>query len=59
MKIHEYNEMMRYLTRPAPDPSFKQQVAGWYGTQGTYSAPEELSPMPNIEDLIREEGIQV
>ena len=59
MKIHEYNEMMRYLTRPAPDPSFKQQVAGWYGTQGTYSAPEELSPMPNIQDLIREEGIQV
>ena len=28
MKIHEYNEMMRYLTRPAPDPSIKQQVAG-------------------------------
>ena len=24
MKIHEYNEMMRYLTRPAPDPSFNR-----------------------------------
>ena len=29
-----------------------------YGTQGTYGAPEETS-MPNIQDLIREEGIQV
>ena len=27
MKIHQYNEMMRYLTRPAPDPSIQQQVA--------------------------------
>ena len=24
MKIHEYNEMMRYLTRPAPDPKINQ-----------------------------------
>jgi hypothetical protein len=24
MKVHQYREMMRYLTRPAPDPSFKQ-----------------------------------
>ena len=27
MKIHEYNEMMRYLTRPAPDPSIRQLAA--------------------------------
>ena len=27
MKIYEYNEMMRYLTRPAPDPSIKQLAA--------------------------------
>ena len=24
MKVHQYNEMMRWLTRPAPDPSIKQ-----------------------------------
>ena len=28
MKIHQYNEMMRYLTRPKADPSSEQQVAG-------------------------------
>ena len=28
MKIHQYNEMMRYLTRPAPDPSIKQYLQG-------------------------------
>ena len=28
MKIHQYNEMMRWLTRPKEDPSLKQQVAG-------------------------------
>ena len=28
MKIHEYNEMMRYLTRPKEDPIFKQYLQG-------------------------------
>ena len=28
MKIHQYNEMMRYLTRPKEDPSSEHQVAG-------------------------------
>ena len=38
----------------------EQQVASLpYGTSGTYGASEELSPMPNIQDLIREEGVQV
>ena len=61
MKVHQYNEMMKWLTRPAPDPSLKQQVAKQipqFGIQGTYSAPEQID-MPNIQDLIREEGIQV
>ena len=51
--------MMWYLTRPKEDPSIKQLAASLpYGTQGTYGAPEE-TPMPNIQDLLREEGIQV
>ena len=61
MKIHQYNEMMRYLTRPAPDPSFKQQVARG-PAHVPFMAPElqeNISPMPNIPDLLREEGIQV
>ena len=28
MKIHQYNEMMRYLTRPKEDPIFKQYLQG-------------------------------
>jgi hypothetical protein len=59
MKVHEYNEMMRWLTRPKQDPSIKQLAASLpYGTSGTYGAPEE-TPMPNWRDLIREEGVQV
>jgi hypothetical protein len=41
-----------------PGPWDEQQVAR-FGTQETYGAPEELSPMPNWRDLIREEGVQV
>ena len=59
MKIHQYNEMMRWLTRPKEDPSIKQLAASLpYGTQETYGAPEQID-MPNIQDIIREEGIQV
>ena len=42
-------------------PGSEQQVAKQipqFGIQGTYSAPEQID-MPNIQDLIREEGIQV
>ena len=63
MKVHQYREMMRWLTRPKLDPSIKQQVASLpfrpFGTQESYGPPEELSPMPNIQDIIREEGIPV
>ena len=39
---------------------FHRQVASRpFGTQESYGPPEELSPMPNIQDIIREEGIQV
>ena len=60
MKIHQYNEMMRYLTRPKEDPSIKQLAKHipQYGIQETYGAPEEI-PMPNWRDLIREEGVKV
>jgi len=62
MKVHEYNEMMRWLTRPKVDPRDAQLAASAtvlpYGTQGTYDAPE-TTPMPNWRDLIREEGVQV
>ena len=27
MKVHQYNEMMRWLTRPKEDPSIKQLAA--------------------------------
>jgi len=38
----------------------EQQVASLpYGSSQTYGAPEELSPIPNWRDLIREEGVQV
>ena len=54
--------MMRWLTRPKVAPRDAQQVAslpyGTYGTQDTYR-PYEERPMPNIQDLLREEGIQV
>ena len=41
------------------DSSGESQVASLpYGTQGTYGAPERID-MPNIQDLIREEGVQV
>ena len=43
MKVHEYNEMMRWLTRPAPDPSIKQQVAKGVGSVITEEF-DELSP---------------
>ena len=59
MKIHEYNEMMRYLTRRGP--SNNTQVARAPATI-PFMAPElqeDISPMPNIPDLLREEGIQV
>ena len=37
----------------------EQQVASLpYGSSQTYGVPEE-TPMPNIQDLIREEGVQV
>ena len=59
MKVHEYNEMMRWLTRPKVDPRDAQLAASLpYGTQGTYDAPEPTD-MPNWRDLIREEGVQV
>ena len=61
MKIHQYNEMMRWLTRPKEDPSIKQLAAKQipqFGTSETYGPPEQID-MPNIQDLIREEGIQV
>ena len=57
--IHKYKQAMRWFTRPKIDPSIKQLAASLpYGTQETYGAPEQID-MPNIQDIIREEGIQV
>ena len=60
-KLHDYHLMMRYLTRPAPDPSIKQlaKQIPQYGSPGTYGESFFEEDMPNIQDLIREEGIQV
>ena len=42
MKIHEYNEMMAYLTRPGVDPSSEQQVAGLSESfPGTYTSYQD------------------
>ena len=47
------------LDRMNFSPRDAQQVASVsYGTHGTYGAPEQID-MPNIQDLIREEGVQV
>ena len=48
-----------YINRIKQLYGSEQQVAGLqYGNQYTYGPYEEV-PMPNIQDLIREEGIQV
>ena len=53
-------DILSYIQRIDQLYGSEQQVASLpYGTSGTYGASEELSPMPNIQDLIREEGIQV
>ena len=55
-------DILTYIQRMNQLYGSEQQVAGLpyrYGTQDTYSAPEELSPAPNWRDLIREEGVQV
>ena len=47
MKIHEYNEMMRYLTRPAPDPSFNRpsfKPGGLVEPGVTHYAKEKAPP---------------
>ena len=50
---------MRWFTRPKVDPSIKQLASSLpYGSQETYGPPEVV-PMPNMPDLLREEGIQV
>ena len=54
--------ILSYIQRMNQLYGNETQVAGLpyrYGTQDTYSAPEELSPAPNWRDLIREEGVQV
>ncbi len=57
MKIHQYNEMMRWLTRPKEDPSIKQLAASLpYGTQETYGAPEQID-MPNIQEKVNTEVV--
>ncbi len=48
---------MRYLTRPKEDPSIRQLATS--NPYGYSVADPELSPMPNIQDIIREEGIPV
>ena len=53
-------DILTYINRMNQIYGDKTQVASLpYGTSGTYGAPEELNPMPNIKDLIREEGVQV
>ena len=62
MKVHQYNEMMRWLTRPKEDPSIKQLASKQipqYGSSDTYGESFFEEDMPNMPDLLREEGIQV
>ena len=57
--IYKYKQAMRWFTRPKVDPSIKQLASSLpYGSQETYGPPEVV-PMPNMPDLLREEGIQV
>ena len=51
-------DILSYIQRINQLYGSETQVAR-FGTQETYGAPEELSPMRNWRDLIREEGIQV
>ena len=52
-------DILTYINKMNRLYGSEQQVASLpYGTQGTYGVPEE-TPMPNIQDLIREEGVQV
>ena len=44
MKIHQYNEMMRYLTRPQEDPSIKQLAASVQPKPGWQYAPWQDYP---------------
>ena len=52
-------DILTYIKRMNQLYGSEQQVASLpFGTSGTYGALEE-APMPNIQDLIREEGVQV
>jgi len=53
------NEISIARNTLSPIKSHTAKEGWWFGTQGNYGAPEELSPMPNIPDLLREEGIKV
>ena len=53
MKIHQYNEMMRYLTRPKEDPSSEQQVAGLSDMfPGTFTSYQDAVYGPISYDLV-------
>ena len=52
-------DILTYINKMNRLYGSEQQVARLpYGTSGTYGVPES-EPMPNIPDLIREEGVQV
>ena len=56
------NKMNRlYGNDPVPDPSVKQlaKQIPQYGSPGTYGESFFEEDMPNIQDLIREEGVKV
>ena len=53
-------DILTYIQRMNQLYGNEQQVASLpFGTPESYGPPEELSPMPNIQDIIREEGIPV
>ena len=52
-------DILTYINKMNRLYGSETQVASLpYGTQGTYGPPEQID-MPNIQDLIREEGVQV
>ena len=57
MKIHQYNEMMRWLTRPKEDPSIKQLAASVQPKPGWQYAPWQDYPEDDDVNLVSQPSI--
>ena len=64
MKVHEYREMMRYLTRqePTSSPQVASNEERILNTQPFYQEPKELvqddSPSPQVDSIPLYQGVQ-